>query len=87
MFEDKYKSLSDNEDFVTFVQILRENNHMREQVMKILNMDLWDRKQTLRKMAMDMKARHMPPNIISIAESLSEDSVAQTLKTLLNEQQ
>jgi hypothetical protein len=83
IFDKKPKSVSQNEVFVTLIQIATEKPDVRSQLLGILRLDKSDREALLEELVGDMKAKGAPREFVKALSMLLDDEVARrTLEVL-----
>jgi|TARA_B100001971_G_C18211908_1_gene551266 hypothetical protein len=81
----KFFSSSGDEHFLQFISVARQDEHIREQLISILNQDPFNRKSSLNTWVRTMQFQQAPESFVHAATCLLEDDIADKALQLLSE--
>ena len=84
--EKKQPSVTQNEDFVRFVQVLKEEPHIRQTLTSILELDDFNRKSALHTWLEELKLKEAPRKFRSALACLLDDDIARKTLDIIREQ-
>lgn len=76
--------IGDNEDFVTLIQVARENEDIRNQLLVILSQDAFNRVSIINSFIEDMRLKSAPKELISAIACLLDESAAEKAFEILS---
>ncbi len=76
-------SLSDNEDFVRMVQMIRNDAEFRKTVISLLRLDPWRRKSIITEIVENMKSARESSSLVTAMASLLDDEVVASILQML----
>ena len=81
----KKSLIGDNEEFVTLIQVARENEDIRNQLLVILSQDAFNRASIINSFIEDMRIKNAPKELISAIACLLDDDVAERAREILTD--
>jgi len=82
-FTKKIQTAGDDETFVRLIQIAREDQEIKEQILRILSLDAFNRKSALNTYIHNMKLKGAPSEFISAISCFLDDVVVEKALPLL----
>ena len=78
------KSVSNNEMFVTLIRVAREDEDIKNRLVRILSLDSFNRTSTLNTFIDELRLKNAPPIITEAISYLLDDTLAaKVLKTIV----
>jgi len=79
------QSVSDDENFIALVQVLKEDRKIRSKIEPILSLDQFNRKSALNTWLEQLELQQAPKKFISILSCLLDDDIAKKLLFVIKE--
>jgi hypothetical protein len=76
--------IRDNEQFVTLIQVARENEEIRNQLLVILSQDAFNRASIINSFIEDMRLKNAPKELISAIACLLDNGIAERALEILS---
>jgi hypothetical protein len=86
LFEKKQPYITQNHDFLRFVQVVQEESQIRQTLKSILELDNFNRKSALNTWLEELKIKQAPKKFRSALACLLDDDIAQKTLDLIREQ-
>jgi hypothetical protein len=86
LFEKKQPYISQNEDFLRLVQVIKEEPQIRQTLKSILGLDNFNRKSALNTWLEELKLKQAPKKFRSALSCLLDDDIAQKTLDIIREQ-
>ena len=77
--------VTDDENFITLVQVLKEDYKIRSKIEPILSLDKFNRKSALNTWLEQLKFQQAPEKFISLLSCLIDDDIAKKLLSVIKE--
>ena len=77
--------VSDDEDFIALVQVLKDDYKIRSKIEPILSLDQFNRKSTLNTWLEQLKFQQAPEKFINLLSCLLDDDIAKKLLQVIKE--
>lgn len=81
----KKTPVSDNQTFVTLIQMARHDPGFRDQLLAILSLDRFNRESALHSITDNMRMQNAPDDLVQALVSLASDSVAERALELIKD--
>ncbi|MDY6790440.1 MAG: hypothetical protein SWH54_04130 [Thermodesulfobacteriota bacterium] len=85
IFNKKKQFVADDENFITLVQVLQEDDKIRSKVEPILSMNPFNRKSALNTWLEQLKLQQAPEKFMALLSCLLDDDIAKRLLQVLKE--
>jgi hypothetical protein len=86
LFEKKLPSITQNEDFLRLVQVVKEEPQIRQILKSILGLDNFNRKSVLNTWLEELKLKQAPKKFRSALSCLLDDDIARKTLDIIREQ-
>ncbi|MBW1842634.1 MAG: hypothetical protein JRI75_12720 [Deltaproteobacteria bacterium] len=83
LFPEKSNSAEAIEPLVTLIQVAREDARIKDQLLKILSLDQFNRQSALNTLIDDMQIKGAPKEIISALSNLLDEAVSKKTREML----
>ncbi|MBT8352550.1 MAG: hypothetical protein KJO26_15130 [Deltaproteobacteria bacterium] len=77
--------ITDDENFIALVQVLKENDQIRSRIEPILSLDKFNRKSALNTWLEQLRFQQAPKKFIGLLSCLLDDSIAKKLLHVIKE--
>jgi len=82
-FDKKARTAGDDETFVRLLQVASEDPGIREQILRILSLDAFNRKSALNTFIHNMRLKSAPGEFVSAIACFLDDKVAEEALSIL----
>ena len=86
LFEKKQPYITQNEDFLRLVQVIKEDLQIRQTLQSILGLDSFNRKSALNTWVEELNLKQAPKRFISALSCLLDDDIARKTLDIIREQ-
>jgi hypothetical protein len=86
LFEKKQPYITQNEDFLRLVQVVKEEPQIRQTLKSILGLDNFNRKSALNTWLEELTLKQAPKKFISALSCLLDDDIARKTLDIIREQ-
>ena len=83
LFAKRSRSAGDDEAFVSLIQVAIEDPEIREQILRILSLDAFNRKSALNTFIQEMRFKGAPHEFVSAIACFLDDGVAEKALSIL----
>jgi hypothetical protein len=84
-FDEKKRFVADDENFLSLVQVLKEDSKIRSKIEPILSLDQFNRKSALNTWLEQLKYQQAPEKFIALLSCLIDDDIAKKLLSVIKE--
>lgn len=85
LFDENKHFLTDDENFIALVQVLKEDHKIRSKIEPILSLDPFNRKSVLNTWVEQLKFQQAPGKFIAMLSCLIDDDIARKVLHVIKE--